>query len=62
MKIKRIKNKVRFYKLISGYVFKTLFKPLNTSFEVNRQKVNRFRYVHSACKGLRRIARFDGMC
>lgn len=57
MGIRRIKNTLRFYKLLAGYVIKTLVKPFKTSFEVNGVRVNRFRYIRFVCKGFRKTSR-----
>lgn len=53
--LRKIKKRIRFYKATRNFVWKTLTKPANTSFEINRVRVNRFRYVNHVIKSLRRI-------
>jgi hypothetical protein len=58
--IKRFRKKLHFYRLLTGYILKTMFKPINTSFEINRERVCRVHYVYHTCKSLQRIARLNG--
>lgn len=59
--MKKIKEKLHFYKLLTGYIFKTLFKPVNTSFEINRERVCRVYYIYHTCRSLHRISKLNGL-
>lgn len=59
--MKKIKEKLHVYRLLSGFAIKTLRKPRNTSFEVNRECVSRVYYIYHVCKSLYRISKLNGL-
>lgn len=59
--MKKIKEKLHVYRLLSGFAIKTLHKPRNTSFEVNRERVSRVYYIFHVCKSLYRIFKLNGL-
>lgn len=59
--MKKIKEKLHVYRLLSGFAIKTLRKPRNTSFEVNRERVSRVYYIVHVCKSLYRISKLNGL-
>lgn len=59
--MKKIRKKLHVYRLLSGFAIKTLRKPRNTSFEINRERVSRVYYIFHACKSLYRISKLNGL-
>lgn len=59
--MKKIKEKLHVYRLLSGFAIKTLRKPRDTSFEVNRERVSRVYYIVHVCKSLYRISKLNGL-
>lgn len=59
--MKKIKEKLHIYRLLSGFAIKTLRKPRDTSFEVNRERVSRVYYIVHVCKSLYRISKLNGL-
>ena len=59
--MKKIKEKLHVYRLLSGFAIKTLRKPRDTSFEVNRERVSRVYYIFHVCKSLYRISKLNGL-
>ena len=59
--MKKIRKKLHVYRLLGGFAIKTLYKPYNTSFEVNRVRVSRVYYIYHTCKSLHRISKLNGL-
>lgn len=51
----KIRRKLHTHKLLARFAVKTLFKPIGTTFEINRTPTNRFYYTYHVVKSLLRF-------